>query len=107
MKEIPKPLSETPEFQVDKLPPEVATILIMIGILGIPLPGPGIPFILAGGLALWPRTFKPMERRFLHEFPEAHHSVFKILERFEGDMNCRYPERASGSAKDIDPSVEK
>ena len=78
-------------FETKTLPPEVASMLILIGILGIPLPGPGIPFILAGGLAIWPRTFKPIEERFRHKFPTAHDSVFQILGRFEEDLNRRYP----------------
>ncbi len=78
-------------FESKTLPPEVASMLILIGILGIPLPGPGIPFILAGGLAIWPRTFKPIEERFRHKFPTAHDSVFQILGRFEEDLNRRYP----------------
>jgi hypothetical protein len=78
-------------FESKTLPPEVASMLILIGILGIPLPGPGIPFILAGGLAIWPRTFKPIEERFRHKFPTAHDSVFQILGRFEDDLNRRYP----------------
>ena len=78
-------------FESKTLPPEVASMLILIGILGIPLPGPGIPFILAGGLAIWPRTFKPIEERFRHKFPTAHDSVFQLLGRFEEDLNRRYP----------------
>lgn len=83
--------SDPSPFQAKTLPPEVASMLILIGILGIPLPGPGIPFILAGGLAIWPRTFKPIEERFRHKFPTAHDSVFQILGRFEDDLNRRYP----------------
>ena len=74
-----------------RMPPEVAALLIGIGILGIPLPGPGIPFILAGGLALWPRTFAPMDNHFRRKYPKAHESVADLLDRFESDLNSRYP----------------
>jgi hypothetical protein len=73
------------------LPPEVATLLIAIGIAGIPLPGPGIPFILAGGLVLWPRTFAPLDNRFRRSYPQSHGQVEKILKRFEDDLQRRYP----------------
>lgn len=73
------------------LPPEVATLLIVIGVVGMPLPGPGIPFILAGGLSLWPRTFRPLERRFRTRYPESHNKVSKVLKRFEDDLSRRYP----------------
>jgi hypothetical protein len=73
------------------IPPEVATLFILIGILGIPLPGPGIPFILAGGLALWPRTFGPIDNQFRRKYPRAHDSVSGLLDRFQRDLNNRYP----------------
>lgn len=76
---------------IEKLPPEVATLLMLIGVLGIPLPGPGIPFILAGGMSLWPKTFGPMDDRFRRTWPESHRKVRKVLNRFEQDLQRRYP----------------
>lgn len=73
------------------LPPEVATLLIAIGIAGIPLPGPGIPFILAGGLVLWPKSFRPLDDRFRKSYPKSHGQVARILKRFEDDLSRRYP----------------
>ena len=98
---------DTSPFRAKTLPPEVASILIIIGILGIPLPGPGIPFILAGGLAIWPRTFKPIEERFRHKFPTAHDSVFQLVERFEEDLNRRYPGSMGSSPDHSQVSLEK
>lgn len=86
---------ESTGFDASGIPPEIATLLIFIGILGIPLPGPGVPFILAGGLALWPRTFQPFDDRFRKKFPAAHESVFALIGRFEKDLNNRYPSTAS------------
>lgn len=85
--------SDRPHNQQEphSLPPEVATLLIAIGIAGIPLPGPGIPFILAGGLALWPRTFSPLDDRFRKKYPKSHGQVAGILKRFEDDLSRRYP----------------
>lgn len=99
--------SDPSPFQAKTLPPEVASMLIIIGILGIPLPGPGIPFILAGGLAIWPRTFKPIEERFRHKFPMAHDSVFQLLERFEEDLNRRYPGSIDLSKNHSQVSLDK
>jgi hypothetical protein len=78
-------------FEPNQLPPEIAALLILIGVIAIPLPGPGVPFIVAGGLALWPKTFQPLDRNLRSKFPEAHASVFRILQRFENDLNQRYP----------------
>jgi hypothetical protein len=78
-------------YSPEHLPPEVAFLLLLIGIAAVPLPGPGIPFIVAGGLVLWPRTFKPVNHRLQTSYPEAHASVFRVLERFENDLNRRYP----------------
>ena len=83
--------SPTPEPRCESLPPEVATLLILIGIVGVPLPGPGLPFILAGGVALWPRTFRPIESRFRRNHPRSFASVARIVNRFEVDLNKRYP----------------
>ena len=98
---------DTSPFESKTLPPEVASMLILIGILGIPLPGPGIPFILAGGLAIWPRTFKPIEERFRHKFPTAHVSVFQLLGRFVEDLNRRYPGSIAPAQDPSQLSLEK
>lgn len=84
------PVSHDPT--IESLPPEVATLLILIGIAAIPLPGPGIPFILAGGLSLWPKTFGPMDARFRRVYPKSHRQVRQVLNRFEQDLHRRYPE---------------
>lgn len=76
---------------IDTMPPEVATLLILIGIAGIPLPGPGIPFILAGGMSLWPKTFGPMDVKFRRAYPNSHRKVRQVLNRFEQDLHRRYP----------------
>ena len=79
------------DYNPAKLPPEVAFMLLLIGIAAVPLPGPGVPFIVAGGLVLWPSTFIPINNRIKKNYPEAHAKVFRALERFENDMNRRYP----------------
>jgi hypothetical protein len=80
------------DYNPEKLPPEVAFMLILIGIAAVPLPGPGVPFIVAGGLVLWPSTFNPLNNRIRQKYPDAHNKVFRVLRRFEADLNRRYPQ---------------
>ncbi|MFM7741291.1 MAG: hypothetical protein ACKO9H_17980 [Planctomycetota bacterium] len=79
------------EYSPDRLPPEVAFMLLLIGIAAVPLPGPGVPFIVAGGLVLWPQTFTPINHQIRMKYPAAHAKVFNVLKRFEADLNRRYP----------------
>ena len=45
-----------------KLPAEIGVLMIVVGIAGIILPGPvGSPFLVAGGIILWPAGFRKME----------------------------------------------
>lgn len=83
--------NDEPTNEPYAFPPEVAAILILIGVAGLPLPGPGLPFIVAGGLVLWPKTFQPIDRNIQAKFPDAHSSVCRILHRFETDLYRRYP----------------
>ncbi len=48
--------------RLDRLPPEIGVLLIVVGTAGVLLPGPiGSPFLIAGGLALWPSAFRRAE----------------------------------------------
>ena len=47
------------QVRLQKLPPEIGVLLIVVGTAGILLPGPvGSPFLVAGGIALWPSGFR-------------------------------------------------
>jgi len=76
-----------------KLPPEIGTMLIAIGIAGILLPGPiGTPMLIAGALVYWPKTFAPLERSFAKICPGVHHEGVVQIKRFISDLNRRFPD---------------
>jgi len=74
------------------LPKEVAVLLIVAGIGGIVLPGPvGMPFLILGGVMLWPRAFTRLETVVEKRFPRLHHQSVRQIKRFLDDMERRYP----------------
>lgn len=76
-----------------KLPPEIGTMLIAIGIAGILLPGPiGTPMLIAGALVYWPKTFAPLERSFAKRCPGIHREGVIQIKRFISDLNRRFPD---------------
>ncbi|MDB5337575.1 MAG: hypothetical protein JWN70_3194 [Planctomycetaceae bacterium] len=92
--------AETPEQEEEhyiemlgKLPPEIGTMLMAVGIAGILLPGPvGTPMLIAGALVIWPKTFSPLERSFAKWCPGIHHEGVTQIKRFISDLNRRFPE---------------
>ncbi|MHB1560243.1 MAG: hypothetical protein ACYC61_22560 [Isosphaeraceae bacterium] len=78
--------------RLEKLPPEVAVLLMVVGVFGVLLPGPvGSPFLIAGGLALWPTSFRKMED-WLHRLsPRLYSEGIRQLERYLADLERRYP----------------
>ena len=44
-------------------------MLVSAGVIGMVLPGPGAPALVAGGLILWPKAFSKAERWFQRRFP--------------------------------------
>ncbi|MCY2967705.1 MAG: hypothetical protein NT069_29430, partial [Planctomycetota bacterium] len=76
-----------------KLPMSVGAILMGVGVVGVLIPGPlGTPLILAGGLALAPRTFSRFEATFRRKYPGIHRTGLKFLGRFVQDFQNRYPD---------------
>jgi hypothetical protein len=74
------------------MPREVGVLLIVAGIGGLLLPGPiGTPFLLAGGVALWPSVFTKLEARFQKRFPGIHQQGTRQIKRFVTDLQRRYP----------------
>lgn len=77
---------------LESLPKEVGLFLLAIGVGGIVLPGPvGAPFFLMGGVVLFPGAFGPLEQKFRRRFPDAHAEAMKLVRRFVGDLERRYP----------------
>ncbi len=78
-----------------KLPPEIGTMLMAVGIAGVLLPGPvGTPMLIAGALVIWPKTFSPLERSFAKWCPGIHHEGVTQVKRFVSDLNRRFPENS-------------
>jgi hypothetical protein len=74
------------------MPKEVGVLLVLAGIGGLLLPGPwGTPFIIVGGVVLWPRVFERVEIAFGRRFPKAHRQGVRQIQRFLADLDRRYP----------------
>ncbi len=74
------------------LPKDVAALLISVGALGVVLPGmAGLPAVIAGGLAFWPKTFGPIEGWLGRKYPKAHRQSLDQLRRYLRDLEERYP----------------
>jgi hypothetical protein len=79
---------------IKALPKEVGFLLLVMGVGGLLLPGPvGTPFVLMGGVVLWPRVFEKLEMRFQRRFPRLHRRSMRQLKRFVDDLERRYPSR--------------
>ncbi|MGP0066323.1 MAG: hypothetical protein ACLQGP_22305 [Isosphaeraceae bacterium] len=80
------------ELRLQKLPPEIGVLLIVVGTAGVLLPGPvGSPFLVAGGLALWPSGFRKVERWFMKVAPRMYDTGIRQIEHFLSDLERRYP----------------
>src|SRR5262249_5949719 len=77
---------------IGALPKEVGALLIVAGIGGLLLPGPiGSPFLLLGGVTLWPKLFRKLEASFQRRFPAMHRQGMRQVKRFLDDLERRYP----------------
>ena len=95
---LPAPVSAEDENDdlrmLHALPKELGVLLLIVGVSGLLLPGPvGSPFLLMGGVILWPRAFDRLEGKFQRRFPKAHRQSMKQLRRFIDDLERRYPSR--------------
>jgi hypothetical protein len=82
--------------KIKELPKEVGAMLITAGIVGLILPGPGTPAIIAGGLVLWPKAFGKLESWLERRYPGAHRQSMKQIGRFLNDLEKRYPYSTHG-----------
>jgi hypothetical protein len=87
------PASDAEQVQrIEKLPREVGVLLVVAGVGGLLLPGPvGSPFLLLGGVILWPRAFRRVASCFEARFPRLHHQSMRQIVRFLDDLDRRYP----------------
>jgi hypothetical protein len=78
--------------RIRAMPREVGVLLIVAGIGGLLLPGPiGSPFLILGGVILWPKAFERAELLFEKRFPRAHRQSVRQITRFLNDLERRYP----------------
>jgi hypothetical protein len=77
--------------RLKELPKEVGVMLIAAGVVGLILPGPGTPALVAGGLVLWPGAFSKLELWLERRHPAVHHRSMKQIGRFLDDLEKRYP----------------
>ena len=55
---------------LESLPKEVGVLLIIVGIGGVALPGPiGAPFLVLGGVVLFPSVFRKIDQGMQQRFP--------------------------------------
>jgi hypothetical protein len=81
-----------PPHRLEKLPPEIGVLLVVVGVAGVLLPGPvGSPFLVAGGLALWPSGFQKLEDWMQKVSPRLYEEGIRQLERYLSDLERRYP----------------
>jgi hypothetical protein len=77
------------------LPPEIGVLLTMVGTAGVVLPGVvGAPFLLAGGIALWPSAFRKVETWLMKAAPGIYETGVQQIEQFLADLERRYPNSA-------------
>jgi hypothetical protein len=80
--------------RLPSLPPEVGVLLTVVGTAGLVLPGVvGAPFLLAGGIALWPKRFRRVERWLMKAAPGMYETGVQQIEQFLADLERRYPDR--------------
>lgn len=85
------PLEHSDLEKFKELPKEVGVMLVTAGIVGLILPGPGTPALIAGGLALWPKAFSKLEFWLERHHPMVHRHSMQQIHRFLNDLEKRYP----------------
>ena len=74
------------------MPLEIGVLLIVVGTAGVLLPGPvGSPFLVAGGLSLWPSAFRKVEDWLQRMSPRLYEEGMRQMERYLADLERRYP----------------
>jgi hypothetical protein len=84
-------LEQLDRKRLKELPKEIGVMLIAAGIVGVILPGPGTPALIAGGLALWPGVVGKLELWLEQHHPTVHDRSMKQIGRFLNDLEKRYP----------------
>lgn len=78
--------------KIRTMPKEIGVLLLVAGVGGLVLPGPfGTPFLILGGVVLWPKTFDRVEIWMERKFPKMHRQSMRQINRFVADLERRYP----------------
>ena len=78
--------------RVEHLNHSVGWLLVSAGLVGMIVPGVlGTPFLIMGGLVLWPGNHKKVERWRQGHSPKVFHGAMKQINRFLDDLEKRYP----------------
>ena len=77
--------------RLEELPKEIGVMLVAAGVVGLILPGPGTPALVAGGLVLWPGAFSKLELWLERRYPDVHKKSMRQIGRFLDDLEKRYP----------------
>ena len=73
--------------RIKKLPHDVGWLLFTAGVVGT-------PFLILGGLMLWPHTSQRAEHWLAGHSPQAFKGSIEQINRFLDDLERRYPKPA-------------
>jgi len=78
--------------RIEQLPRDVGWLLFGVGFVGFVAPGVfGLPFMVAGGMILWPKTTSRLQGLLGRRSPQAMNAGIKQIARFLDDLERRYP----------------
>lgn len=77
---------------IEQLPRDVGWLLFGVGFAGFVAPGVfGLPFMVAGGMILWPKTTQRLHGLLGGGSPEMMNAGINQVLRFLDDLEKRYP----------------
>ncbi len=80
------------EARVEKMPRDVGVMLLTVGLAGVILPGIiGLPFMLAGGIILMPKTTQKLKKKLGVDNTPHGEFADRQINRFLDDLDRRYP----------------
>jgi hypothetical protein len=86
--------------RIEELPRDLGFMLVSVGALGFVLPGMfGAPAFIAGGLVLWPRSFRGLENWLRRRNPALYDQGMKQISRYLDDLERRYPDPTHRSSR--------
>ncbi|MEY4194916.1 MAG: hypothetical protein RLZZ226_1284 [Pseudomonadota bacterium] len=95
----PPTQEEILQARVEQMPRDVGAMLLTVGFAGFVLPGiVGLPFLLAGGVILMPKTTQKLKKKLGMEDDSPHNEfAARQINRFLDDLDRRYPQAETES----------